>query len=706
LKYFLSILFAIGFSFGVVLGQDTSTVNHFNNLAASSFNTDPAKTLAYASQGVLLARNIHYAAGIANGLLLIGHANYFKGKTVQAIQNFNEAILIYKKLRDENGLSACYVQFGRMYTLLADYNKALNFFNMALVIEKRMGNERALTDCYKNMGSTYFSQGLLSKALDFYYNGLFIAVKNHYLITTAELYNNIGVILQNMEVYPNALEYYKKSISIFEETNDLQALGTLHENIAEILLAQGKYDEAIVHLTKANQITRKQSDQDGLSSVYTDLGLCYAYKKEFKKSINYLDTSLRIGIKYKIIYNQAYALIGFTTVYNLKKDYKRAYPYAVRGNDLAIKLGNLTVRANAALQISRSLSGLGRVPEAYNYINTYIYLKDVLKNNETIQKLTSYNYELNFSVKERLQAQQQHAQELLYTQKTRTQKLIILIFLILIIAMIFITIIYYRDKQKQKRINMILERNNIEILRQKTDLDEKTFKLNNLNTLKDRLISILAHDLRAPLSTLRGLFDLLQDDSISHQEMLDLIPTVLKKLEYTSDFLDTLLFWINSQMENFNSSEKSFSVKELLLKEMDNCEDQALQKGINLIPNIPDKLIAVADIDSIRIVVRNILTNAIKFSKEGDVIEVAAKKDNGKIIISVKDTGEGMTDDKLLKLFKSRVDSKNGTHNEPGTGMGLLFCKDLIEKCNGEIWAESERGKGSTFSFTVPAEVA
>jgi two-component system sensor histidine kinase/response regulator len=686
--------------------QDTSTVNRLNKLAASHLRSDPDSTLFYTGQSIPMARNMHYDAGLAEALVQVGHVDYFKGKSEDAIRNFDEAITIYKKLNLQEGLAACYVQYGRMYNLLAEYDKALRYLNMALDIDKKTKNELALTDCYKNIGIAYFSQGQLSKALDFYYEALFIAVKNHYPVLTAELYNNIGVILQNMEVYPNALEYFKKSIATFEGTNNLQALGTLNENVGEVLLAQHDYDRAISYLEKANRIAKKQNDQDGLSSVYTDLGLCYANKGQYQKAISYLDTSLRIGIKYKIIYNQAYALIGFATVYNMQKEYQKAFDYVKKGKQLAIKLGNLSVKANAALQLNKTLAGLGRIDEAYRSLNEYIDIKNSLKDNESIQKLTSYNFELSFAVKQRLIAQQQHDKDLLYKQNSRVQKLTNIIFLIIIIAMIVTTGIYYLEKRKQQKVNRMLARKNVEVLRQKTDLDEQTIKLNSLNTLKDRLIAILAHDLRAPLSTLRGLFDLLQDETISHEEMLGMIPDVLKKLEYTSDFLDTLLFWVNSQMENFDRGVKSFSVREIVANEIDNYLEQAARKGILLKENVPDGLIAFADPDSIRIVVRNLLTNAIKFSGENDLIEISAKQENHDVLIMIKDTGEGMTTEQARKLFKSRVESKTGTQNEAGTGMGLLFCKDLVEKCNGKIGVTSEQGVGSEFSFTIPMSVA
>jgi two-component system sensor histidine kinase/response regulator len=708
-RYFaLLLLFAglKGFASTEPSSQDTATVNRLNRAAASHFSSDPNVTFNYAAQGIALARKINYRTGLADGLVQAGHVDYFKGRSAAAIKEFDEAILIYQNLKDDDGLAACYVQYGRMYNLMADYEHALKYLELALTIDKKPGKDYALTDCYKNIGIVYFSHGLLSKALDFYYEGLFIAVKNHYDLVSAALYNDIGVILQNMEVYPNALEYFRKAIAIVEKSNDLVALGTLNQNIGEILLAQREYDKAIIYLNKANSIASKQNDKDGLSSVYTDLGLCYAKKNEFKKAISYLDTSLRTGIKYKIVYNQAYSLIGFATVYNEQKDYKKAYSYIKDGQALAVKLGNLSVRASADLEMNRTLAGLGDITGAYKALNDYISLKNDLKDNESIQKLTSYNLELSFAVKQRLQAEQQKAKDLLYKQTSRAQKLTILIFMIVIIAMVGISVIYYREKRKQQKINAMLETKNTEVLQQKADMDEQAGKLNELNNLKDRLIAILAHDLRAPLSTLRGLFDLLQDDSISHEELLGMIPGVLKKLEYTSDFLDTLLFWINSQMDNFERAVKCFPIEEVIAKETENYHEQALAKGIKLIENIPGDLSAQADPNSVRIVVRNLITNAIKFSGKGDTIEICAEKENQNILITVRDTGTGMSPQQSKKLFKSKVDSKTGTNNESGTGMGLLFCKDLVEKCNGRIWVNSKQGFGTEFSFTIPASIA
>ena len=431
--------------------------------------------------------------------------------------------------------------------------------------------------------------------------------------------------------------------------------------------------------------------------------MCYANKQEYGKALGYLNTSLTIARKFKITGNEAGTLIGMAAFYNMQKDYRNAYRYAQEGQALALKLGNLATRSAAACELNKTLAGLGNYNEAYKLLKQYIALKDSLNNNESIQKLTSYNLELNFAARQRQLAEQQSDKELLLNQKIKQQRLTIAIFLITMLGTVIVSFIYYRQKRRQQKINRLLEDKNSEALIQKASLDDQAKKLNDLNTLKDRLISILAHDLRAPLSTLRGLFSLLEDNTITHEQLLGMIPGVLKKLEYTSDFLDTLLFWINSQMDNFENSSKKFHVKDIVAFETESYHEQAALKGITLIDKVEHDVVASADPNSIRIVLRNLITNAIKFSGKNDTIEISSSQEDGKNhVITVKDTGTGMSSEQLNKLFKSKVNSKTGTQNESGTGMGMLFCKDLIEKCSGKIWVNSKQGEGTSFSFTIP----
>ena len=653
---------------------DTGIINHLNKLSEAYLTTNVDSAYYYGKKSVELSKKIHYAAGLAGGLLQTGRVNYFKGRSARAKEDLANAVLIYAGLKDYKGLSNSYITYARMYNLLAQYHLALKYLDSAQSISAKINDERCLADLYKNYGIIYYSQGQISPALDYYYKGLFIAVKNHYPLLSSAIYNDIGVVLQSMEVYPNALDYFNKALGIVQKTGDIQIIGTINENIGEIFLAQGKYDKAIEHLKLSLIIAKKQDDKDGLSSGYADLGLCYANKQQDKLAISYLDTSLAIASAYKIIYNQAYSLIGLATMYNMQGSYAKAYKCAIQGQEYAIKLGNLKIRANLAQQLNKSFAGLGRFNYAYKELDEYLNLKSQLKDNESIEKLNSYNFALDFASKERQVVAQQQEKDILYKQSLRAQRLINIIFLVIILGMIGTSVVYYRQKLKQQKINKLLEVKNQEIELQKTSINEQAGKLNDLNSLKDRLISILAHDLRSPLNTLRGLFELLTDETITHQEMIEMIPGVMKKLEYTSDFLDTLLSWVSSQMENFDNTSKIFYVKDIVSYEVDNYQEQAALKGIRLTYDVPADLEAAADPNSIRIVVRNLITNAIKFSGNNDTIAVCAdQSDDQNITIKVKDTGMGIAPKQLKKLFKSRVESGTGTKKRIGNRSGAVI---------------------------------
>jgi len=313
-----------------------------------------------------------------------------------------------------------------------------------------------------------------------------------------------------------------------------------------------------------------------------------------------------------------------------------------------------------------------------------------------------YNLELDFAKKQSELADRQQKKEADYKKRIANQRSENLISAIIIVVLAIIVSVYYNAKRKQQHINQLLAEKNKEITRQQENLNAQAAKLNELNSLKDRLIGVLAHDLRAPISTLRGLFGLMTDENLSSEEFVKLTPKVFNKLENTSDFLDTLLFWINSQVDETKNKIVSFSLADLVSRELQHLEDKLQQKNLSIQQNISPKAIALADPNSVRIVIHNFLTNAIKFSNHDSVIEASARVEDQKVIFCLKDHGIGMSADYLNMLFKSHVNSSNGTDNETGSGMGLLFCKDLIEKQKGKIWAESVLGTGTKLCFTLP----
>ena len=686
---------------------DSAAIKNLNKLAAEFVSSYPDSTLFYGEAAISGARNIGYKKGIADGLLATADVYYAKANYTKATENLNEAITIYERLNNLKGVSSCYKIYGDLYNQASQYQRSLAYYNKALAIKIKIDDQQGIAGVYLHMGNVNDNIGSSTMALDYYFKALAIDINIRDIAAEASAYNNIGYILQHMEIYPKALEYFFKALKTFQKLNKLGGIAAVTQNIGEVLIEQGDYAGAIKYLNISMKISKEQDSKDGIGSLYTDLGLCYAHTKQYEKAIQSVKAGLQVSVDSKIDYNITYALVGFATIYNMEGNYVKAYQYAIKSQTLADKLGNITNKTKAVYQLGKSLGGLKLYTEAYKAQARYNDLRDSLKSDENIQKFTSYTIESNFIARQKQQDLYQQEKDAIYQQRIQRQRLYSAIFLAIIAGMVCVLIVYYRAKIRQQKINEVLASSNHQVLRQKTDLDEQAKKLNELNQLKDRLISILAHDLRAPLSTLRGLFSLLQDETLSHQEVLEMIPQVLRRLEYTSDFLDTLLFWINSQMENFENSARVFTLKDIVTPETETNYEAAQSKGIKIEDRVPADLQTLADPNSIRIVVRNLITNAIKFSRKNDVITVSAmKEDENTVVVSVKDTGIGMPAAQLDMLFKSKVTSGTGTNNESGTGMGLLFCKDLVEKNNGIIRATSIPGAGTEFLFTLPLAVS
>jgi PAS domain S-box-containing protein len=236
-------------------------------------------------------------------------------------------------------------------------------------------------------------------------------------------------------------------------------------------------------------------------------------------------------------------------------------------------------------------------------------------------------------------------------------------------------------------------------------LNQKSLELEGSNKLKDRLFSIIAHDLRSPIRNLKLLVNLSNNQMITDEEFKSLLPELAKKVGYVSDLLENLLYWSKNQLEGQGLEKVVFDLKTVSQNEIHYSAQKAQEKGIYISDNIPPNTTVFADVHMIELVVRNLLSNAIKFCSAGDRISILCEKSSwNELTVKIKDSGSGMSQDILEKIFLFETFTTRGTNNEQGTGLGLQLCKEFVEKNNGKIWAESESGKGATFYFTVPVK--
>lgn len=226
------------------------------------------------------------------------------------------------------------------------------------------------------------------------------------------------------------------------------------------------------------------------------------------------------------------------------------------------------------------------------------------------------------------------------------------------------------------------------------------------NAEKDKFFSIVAHDLRSPMNGFLGLTGIMADEieSLSALELKEIAKTMRTSAVNIYRLIENLLEWSKMQRGNLSFEPQPLFLKLALTKSIELVLDAATKKGIELNINIPDPMVVYADIHMLETIVRNLVSNAIKFSYKGGVIEVSAEKTAGNFVrIIIKDNGIGMNAMLLKNLFTLTENvSRKGTEGEPSTGLGLILCKEFVEKQGGQLWVESIEGEGSSFMFTLP----
>ncbi len=236
-------------------------------------------------------------------------------------------------------------------------------------------------------------------------------------------------------------------------------------------------------------------------------------------------------------------------------------------------------------------------------------------------------------------------------------------------------------------------------------LSSSETKLKQLNANKDKFFSIISHDLRSPFSSLLGFADFIKSeiDELDKEEIKQYLNTLSKSAQGIYKLLDNLLHWSSLQTGRLEYNPEKLDLKELILNIVSLYKSKALEKEISLIKNINGETYVYADNNMIDTVIRNLINNSIKFTEKGGEIVLKTISKDDKIVVSISDNGVGISSDDLNKLFKIEEHFSNfGTSNESGTGLGLILCKEFIEKNGGKIWVQSKEGEGTTFSFCLP----
>jgi two-component system, sensor histidine kinase and response regulator len=282
-------------------------------------------------------------------------------------------------------------------------------------------------------------------------------------------------------------------------------------------------------------------------------------------------------------------------------------------------------------------------------------------------------------------------------------------FFMVFITMYFIKYSVWEYEKSINEKNRELQQRNAEITarrdelgRQAAELKAKTNQLMELNHVKTKLFSIISHDLRTSVYSVKNIFDAIDKGYITGDEMMKMIPQASTELSNSMDLVNNLLGWARNQFNEIKVNPQTIDLVKLTESTIKLFAHQAQKKNIQLLNKIGMYVFAYADSDMISTVLRNLVSNAVKFTAEGGNVTVHTEPDGNYVRLIVSDNGVGMTDDALEQVFNNEYYTTLGTASEMGTGLGLMICRDFVQLNKGRLDVKSKPGEGTSFIVTLP----
>lgn len=627
---------------------DTIYINLLNTLGGEIrfYKTD--SLLHLSKQALKYSTSISYISGKTNALIGLGDYYSDKGDYSKAISNYKEALALSIENNDPQLILVSRNKLSGEYSLKGDYAKALNGHLENIELAEQTNSVLMLSIINENIASLYTSQKDYKQALEFYKKVKKINKKLGSEISSAETMSNMASLYADMGELEYAMFNINSSISVFEKNKIIDWLAYAYEIKGKIYLKKQKLDWSLYWYKQSEMLHKKLEDERGEIDLLN--GMAEAYLGLQKDNMSEAYATKAFHTSSKINFNEG-----------MQKCAKTLYKINKNKEDFATAL---------------------------EYHEIYQKITDTLSRNENKKSLTM--------LKTKMTHDKQKRELIIENEKALAQqKSYVYTALGILIVFITITLMVRRNERVQKNLNT-------ELKTKTRDLEHNEIELRENNQTKDKLFSIIGHDLRGPIGAFQGLLKLFKDGEIDQNEFLSFIPKLRMDIDHISFTLNNLLSWGQSQMNGAVTKQESVALENLVLENINLLSEIAENKNIKLVNKISANTMTWSDRNQIDIVIRNLISNALKFTPEHGRVTIAAVEKNEHWLISVKDTGVGMNKATIVSLFEKNSNlTTYGTNNEKGTGLGLSLCKEMIENNNGSIWVESDLRIGSCFYFTL-----
>jgi len=689
--------------------NDTGRVQLLNQLSYYSRRDTPDESFRFAKDAEKLAIEIEYYNG-----------NYNKSLTF-----FEKALVVKKDIAPDYLIGDSYLRIGRLNFDLGNLEKAEDYLTKSQEIFEKRGAISNAKIVSVNIAAIKQAQGKFKEAEIILLDAINELEKNGDKYNVANIMAEFARLKKEMGEYEKALEYYNKSKDLAEQIDAPYFVAQSQLEIGTLYQSMGDLDQALLNSDKAIKTFSEMNDLYGLSQAHDAKGGVQMQKKQFKKALENRMKALELmeQVGDKELLSIFHTNIG--KVHLELKDYDKALHYLSEGEKIATEIDNLTQIGNCNLQLANYYQATGALESARTKaLKALTFFKENNLTDRSVEvnhKLFEIEKQVNNFEKALLYHETHHKiKDEIYTQNAQKR------------------ITEERVKQNVKdaetaqaqaeeRAGLLAQRNQLytalglallgilgigsyfffQLRNSKQQIESQNLQLQQLNTTKDKFFGIIAHDIRSPIVALDGVgeqmeYYLKKDQPEKLERLAERIDSTAKRL---NGLLDNLLNWALLQQGVIPYHPKSLNIREVSENTIQMFQHNADAKNITLDLQIKDHINIHADESSMNTILRNLVSNAIKFTPEGGTVSLNTETKDNKVFILINDTGTGISTKKLSNLFSLEKTSEKGTAGEKGTGLGLTLVKELTELNKGSIDVNSILGQGSLFKLGLPIVV-
>lgn len=667
---------------------------------------------------------------------------YYEGLSdfERSIANYTRAIELAELAGDKQSAADYSLNYGTVYHTLADYPRALALYQKAANYYISIGNEEDASLSYVNMGNIYIEfSNQNGKAIEFLEKALKIFQKADDKRGIAECYQSISSAyttasdaeLVQLKVNPASKytigrDYLDKALQISKQTDDKVLEAEVRTNLGKLNERLNNHATAIPEYQFALSVYQKNDNKSYAATAMLNIGRAYLRQNELTKGMPYLQMALAGGRQFKVLDLQKDALLAISNIHEKQGQFDSAYTYyrdfiimrdSIFNNEkqkditrkqfqfefnqkereyqLNQQIADNRIKQQEAFAIQQKqqlsirnkeleLTNREKEIQKLNYLRKQSELEAEQKLKNSLLSQKDLEKKLETSIRDEKISEQQ-----LQIKFNRNLSLFMGLMLVLLTGAGFFV---YRAKQRTARLNTLVSA-------QKEELEE-------MSKVKDKIFSIVSHDMRAPVNNLIAFGALLEDGEIEQERLALYIDQVKGTLDHTSSMMENLLKWAASQMQGFTPLQETVDISDVTYDVLSGFTDALQKKNIYINNQLEKNLFVNGDKNMIELIVRNLISNAVKFTANKGQIELYhTLQPDGRLAICVKDNGVGLSEAKVNKInapSSVTLESTAGTQKEKGTGLGLLLCKHFATLMNGRISVSSKQGAGSEFRLLLP----